>query len=290
MAYTRFYLTWHNYPDTTTPVTAPFFQALEDFLVTVTPGIAPPSSPSANDALVYNGTAWTNAKLVNANVDAAAAIAYSKLNLAGSITGSDIAAGAAIPYSKLNLAASIVSADIVDGTIVNADVGSAAAIARSKLDFGSGLVNADVASAAAIAYSKLSLAGSIVNADISSSAAIALSKLAGYPSDATKFARGDGTWAVPAGGTTITGSVTSAGVKSLGSGFTVARNSAGNYTVTFTVAFASQPIVIPVANQNSGANPSAFIANPGTGSVQIITTVGGTATDTPFMFSAFLIV
>lgn len=41
------------------------------------------------------------------------------------------------------------------------------------------------------------LNGGIDNANINASAAIALSKLAGYPSDNTKFARGDGSWAVP---------------------------------------------------------------------------------------------
>ncbi len=83
--------------------------------------------------------------LVNANISAGAAIAYSKLNLANSILNSDVSAGAAIAYSKLNLANSI--------------------------------VNADVSATAAIAYSKLNLANSIVNADVSASAAIARSKL-----------------------------------------------------------------------------------------------------------------
>jgi len=39
--------------------------------------------------------------------------------------------------------------------------------------------------------------GTIVNDDISTSAAIGISKLAGYPTDATKYLRGDGTWTVP---------------------------------------------------------------------------------------------
>lgn len=43
--------------------------------------------------------------------------------------------------------------------------------------------------------------GNIDNSNIAAAAAIALSKLAGYPSDATKFARGDGTWAAPSSGT-----------------------------------------------------------------------------------------
>lgn len=71
------------------------------------------------------------------------------------------------------------------------------------------LVDAQIAAGAGIAYSKLALAnsivsadivdGSIVNADINASAAIGIAKLAGYPTDATKFLRGDGTWAATAG-------------------------------------------------------------------------------------------
>jgi hypothetical protein len=83
--------------------------------------------------------------------------------------------------------------------ITNAQVDPAAAIARSKLDFGGGLTNSDIAVGAAIAYSKLQLANSIVNGDISPSAAIAIAKLAGYPTDATKFLRGDGSWVAPFG-------------------------------------------------------------------------------------------
>jgi microcystin-dependent protein len=61
--------------------------------------------------------------ITNAQIDAAAAIAYSKLVLTGSITNADINAAAAIAYSKLNLT----------GSIVNADVNASAAIAWSKI-------------------------------------------------------------------------------------------------------------------------------------------------------------
>lgn len=64
--------------------------------------------------------------LVNADINASAAIAYSKLNLANSIVNADVNASAAIAYSKLNLTASI----------VNADIAAAAAIARSKIAAG----------------------------------------------------------------------------------------------------------------------------------------------------------
>jgi hypothetical protein len=93
----------------------------------------------------------------------------------GTIVNGDINASAAIAYSKLSLG----------NSIVNADVSSSAAIAYSKLSLGNSIVNADVSSSAAIAYSKLSLGNSIVNADISASAAISTSKIAGLAASAT---------------------------------------------------------------------------------------------------------
>jgi len=139
------------------------------------------------DSSAATGNKW--ASIVNANVDASAAIAYSKLALTGSIVNADVGASAAIAYSKLSLTGSIVNADVnssaaiaysklsLTGSIVNADVNSSAAIAYSKLNLAGGIVNADVNASAAIAYSKLNLATSIVNADINGSAAIAYSKL-----------------------------------------------------------------------------------------------------------------
>ena len=116
-------------------------------------------------------SAVTSAKIaddtiVNADINSAAAIVYSKLSLGTSIVNADISASAAIAYSKLNLASSITSADIVNDTIVNADVNSAAAIAYSKLNLATSIVNADVSASAAIAYSKLNLAASVTSADI----------------------------------------------------------------------------------------------------------------------------
>jgi len=81
--------------------------------------------------LVHSGSggALTSSLLVNVDVDAAAAIAYSKLNLSNSIVNADINSSAAIVYSKLNLT----------GSIVDADVNASAAIAGSKItpNFGS---------------------------------------------------------------------------------------------------------------------------------------------------------
>jgi len=125
---------------------------------------------NSSNVLQFNGANILSAGaalIVNADVSASAAIAYSKLNLSSSIVNADVSNSAAIAYSKLNLATSI----------VNADISASAAIAYSKLNLSTSIVNADVSGSAAIAYSKLNLATSIVNADISASAAIAYSKL-----------------------------------------------------------------------------------------------------------------
>ena len=89
--------------------------------------------------------------------------------LDGTIVNADINSAAAIDYSKLNLAGSITSADIVNGTIVDADVSGTAAIAYSKLSLGGTITSADLVD------------GTIVNSDINASAGIALSKLATDP-------------------------------------------------------------------------------------------------------------
>lgn len=71
-------------------------------------------------------TAISAGAIVNNDVNASAAIAYSKLNLSDSITNTDVNGSAAIAYSKLNLSTSI----------LNADINASAAIDRSKLASG----------------------------------------------------------------------------------------------------------------------------------------------------------
>lgn len=131
-----------------------------------------PISGTNHFLLISNGTAPTWSLIADANVDAAAAIAYSKLALTGGIVNADINASAAIVYSKLSLT----------GGIINTDVNSSAAIAYSKLALTGGIVNADVNASAAIVYSKLSLTGGVVNADVNASAAVDFSKLAALSS------------------------------------------------------------------------------------------------------------
>jgi hypothetical protein len=63
------------------------------------------------------------------NFDGSAAVALTTAYGAGSIDNADINASAAIAYSKLDLNGTITSADIVDGTIVNTDINASAAIA-----------------------------------------------------------------------------------------------------------------------------------------------------------------
>lgn len=94
----------------------------------------------------------TSGDIVNADINASAAIAYSKLNLSGAILNADINASAAIAYSKLNLS----------GAILNADINASAAIAVSKLAAltasravvtdGSGFISAATTTATEIGY------------------------------------------------------------------------------------------------------------------------------------------
>lgn len=148
------------------------------------------STLTAGQPLTLDGAKQLSTRLlVNADLDAAAAIAYSKLALTGQLVNADVSASAAIDYSKLSLTGQVVNADVAAGaaiaysklaltsSIVNADVSASAAIAYSKLNLSGSVTNADVNATAAISYSKLALTGSIINADVSASAAIAYSKL-----------------------------------------------------------------------------------------------------------------
>lgn len=114
----------------------------------------------SSDALQFNGVnVLISGLIVNADISASAAIAFSKL---AALTSGNILVG-----NASNVATSVaMSGDI---TISNAGV---TAIASGVI------VNADVNNSAAIAYSKLNLSGSIVNADVNASAAIDFSKLA----------------------------------------------------------------------------------------------------------------
>jgi hypothetical protein len=112
-----------------------------------------------NQMLIYDGASWVavhdldnNAALpttitsaniadntiVNADVNSAAAIAYSKLNLSNSILNADVATGAAIAYSKLNLTNSVVSGDIVDANVTSAKLATSLRVFLNKTTISSG--------------------------------------------------------------------------------------------------------------------------------------------------------
>jgi len=119
------------------------------------------------DRLTFNSVVLATAgvaSIVNADISASAAIAYSKLALTGAILNADVSASAAIAYSKLALT----------GSIVNADVSASAAIAYSKLALTGAILNADLAGS--IAYSKLSLSGSIATADLAAAMLVPITK------------------------------------------------------------------------------------------------------------------
>ena len=65
--------------------------------------------------------------------DGTAAVTMTAAIGTGVVVNADVNASAAIDYSKLNLNGTITSADIVDGTIVDADINASAAIAMTKL-------------------------------------------------------------------------------------------------------------------------------------------------------------
>lgn len=108
-------------PTKTTPVDQQFLNAVETSLLRL--DAIDPSADGQVVQWIAASSKYGPALILNKNIDPAAAIDKSKLNLAGQIT--------------------------------NADVAGSAAIARSKLDFGAGLVNADIAAAAGIVASKL---------------------------------------------------------------------------------------------------------------------------------------
>ena len=96
----------------------------------------------------------------------------------GTIVNADINASAAITYSKLSLAGSIVSSDIANDTIVDADINTAAAITKTKIS-GTAVTLADTGTVT----STMIADGTIVNADINASAAIARTKIAAPTAD-----------------------------------------------------------------------------------------------------------
>lgn len=118
--------------------------------------VTPSGDVTINNAGV---TAISSGAIVNADINAAAAISHTKL--------ADITAASVL----LGNASNVPTATALTGDVTVSSSG-VTAIASGVI------VNADVNASAAIAYSKLNLATSIVNADVSASADIARTKLA----------------------------------------------------------------------------------------------------------------
>ena len=124
---------------------APTFQSISSGSVTLAGDITGAANANSIGVGAVTSSKIADDTIVNADINSAAAIDYSKLSLGTSIVNADINASAAIVYSKLSLASSI----------VNADINSSAAIAYSKLNLGTSIVNADISAAAGIVDTKL---------------------------------------------------------------------------------------------------------------------------------------
>ena len=141
-------------------------------LANATAGTTTITLPATTGTIVTTGDTGTvtstmiaNATIIDADINASANIALSKL-----ATGT---AGNILVYNGSGVLTSVTESG--DITIDSSGVTSITA---------NSIINADINSAAAIVYSKLSLANSIVNADISTAAAISLDKIADVATNA----------------------------------------------------------------------------------------------------------
>ena len=186
----------------------------------------------------------TISNIVNAEIDASAAIALSKLATGALPTGITVA-----------------SANLVDGTIVDADVSASAAIDLSKLATGALPTAITVASANLVD-------GTIVNADVSASAAIA----------GTKIAPDFGSQNIVTTGTLGAGATTLSAALTLGNNDIVSGTGAGTKIGTSASQklgfFDKTPVVQPAA-----ANQAALTNSTGGTADGTLAAVSGTGDD-----------
>ena len=201
--------------------------------VTHTPGEGSTATISVDNTVVkttdtgtVTSTMIADGTIVNADINASAAIAHSKL---ANITAGSVLIGNAsnVPTATalsgdVTVTSSGVTA-ISSGVIVNADINASAAIDKTKIS-GTAITAADTGTVT----STMIADGTIVNADINNSAAIALSKLASGTSAQVIIANSSG---VPTY-TTLSGdvTVTDAGVVSIAANsVALGTDTTGNY-------------------------------------------------------------
>lgn len=108
-----------------------------------------PSSDTSNGALVSDGSGNLSLSLIaNANIDASAAIAQSKLDLA--ITNAEVDAAAAIAQSKLDLA--ITDSEVAAGAAIAVNKLAALTADRALISDGSGFLSASAVTATELGY------------------------------------------------------------------------------------------------------------------------------------------
>jgi hypothetical protein len=144
-------------------------------------------------------------------------------------------------------------------------------------------------------YSSSGIAATIVDAKgdlIAATAADTVARLpVGTDGQVLTAASGQSTglqWAtVAAGAVTIKGRVAANGTITAGTGFSVTQNSTGDYTVTFTSAFAAVPVVFVTAVDGGLGTRKTFVRDVTTGDFDLaITNFGGSNSDSPFHFLA----
>jgi hypothetical protein len=201
-------------------------------------------------------------------IAADAAIAYSKLDLAGKIKSSDLCTTTVTADCAL---AAVATANIQDGAITNTKVNASAAIAYSKLNLANSIkssdittvdadkiANTNISTTAAIAYSKLNLAGKIQSSDLCTttvtadcaSAAVATNNIQGSAVTSAKIADG-----------TVTGGTAGAGVDIAANTITKANIASGVLSEAYSNA------------STTATSTSTTYAAPSTGTAASVTGV-----------------
>ena len=147
--------------------------------------------------------------IVNADINAAAAIAYSKLTLTGAIVNADISASAAIAYSKLALTSAILNADLAGSiadtklsTISTSGKVSNSATTATAINTNSAIVARDGSG---------NFAATTITAALTGNASTATALQTGRTINGTTF-DGTGNITVTAAAGTLTGATLNAGV------------------------------------------------------------------------------